>query len=347
MEEHGAEDALRGLALERHTVDAILEVLRTHGRENFVDLVSGGHTDMYFTEGELASAKADFAAAQEAGAPLDDVEWVSEDEIFQVRPDLGERRHEADRFSLRLCQKYGARFPATRFAGHNLWPAKLVRVLYELACETTPRVAVSAHTRTPVIAINAIAGSGWSVETSRGTISCRNVVHTTNAYVSHLLPHLSGTDGVVPTRGHVIAFRASVPAEDIPKTSCCANYGFEYWFPRPVRAPQERPLIIAGGAREVAVPHFDIGVADDSLIDSEIALALCNFLPGVFPGKFDVVRTTNPEMIWVRKHCLLDIHPSLLTPAIVRLALWGSPSREIRLYVLRIHANHLNHLPHD
>ena len=181
-------------------------------------------------------------------------------------------------------------------------------MLYELACSEESKIALSTHMQTPVTAINQqTSGEGWSVVTPRGTISCPYVVHTTNAYVSHLLPHLTGSEGVVPTRGHVIALRAGTSADGIPRTSCCANDGFEYWFPRPVKTPEERPLIIAGGAREVAVPHFDVGVTDDSVIDAEIALALCNFLPGAFPGKFDATGATNPEMMWVRNICSSDI----------------------------------------
>lgn len=57
--------------------------------------------------------------------------------------------------------------------------------------------------------------------------------------MSYLLPHIQGPDGVIPTRGQVIATRASAPADAVTKAAWAGNGGFEYWFPRPVEG--ERP----------------------------------------------------------------------------------------------------------
>ena len=88
--------------------------------------------------------------------------------------------------------------------------------------------------------------------TPRGKISCSYVLHATNAYASHLLPHLVGPNGIVPTRGQIIATRASVTEDVLTKTGGIGNEGFEYWFPRPIKTPEEKyPLVIVGGGREV------------------------------------------------------------------------------------------------
>jgi len=50
----------------------------------------------------------------------------------------------------------------------------------------------------------------YDVHTPRGTIRTPLVVYATNAYTSHLLPHLAGPDGIVPVRGQVTAIRADV-----------------------------------------------------------------------------------------------------------------------------------------
>lgn len=57
--------------------------------------------------------------------------------------------------------------------------------------------------------------SPYTVVTNRGSITCARVVHATNAYASHLLPFLAGPEGIIPTRGQVMATRASVSTDQI------------------------------------------------------------------------------------------------------------------------------------
>ncbi|EEB95153.1 hypothetical protein MPER_05926, partial [Moniliophthora perniciosa FA553] len=60
---------------------------------------------------------------------------------------------------------------------------------------------------TPVTAVKPlnIGNKRWSLQTPRGSVSCRYVVHATNAYAGHLIPHMNGQAGILPTRGQVIA----------------------------------------------------------------------------------------------------------------------------------------------
>lgn len=76
--------------------------------------------------------------------------------------------------------------------------------------------------------------------------------------------------------------------------------GFEYWFPRPVKTADEKPLIILGGAREAARPAFEAYVDDDTTCHPKVGKTLREFLPAVFEGKFEPGR--EPEMEWVRAH---------------------------------------------
>jgi glycine/D-amino acid oxidase-like deaminating enzyme len=165
------------------------------------------------------------------------------------------------------------------------------------------------HTHTPVHAILSTQPAQalkWSVQTSRGTISAKRVIHATNAYASHLLPHLSGPQGIVPVRGQVAAIRAEVGYVDegwegtgerqgISRSGFSANKGFEYWFPRPhPKTPDllphvepRKPLIILGGARETLRNRgYGMYETDDSVLDPEVSACLRAFLGHVFPGKF-------------------------------------------------------------
>lgn len=169
------------------------------------------------------------------------------------------------------------------------------------------------HTRTPVTKITlldtppntTISSRRWLLHTSRGEIRSHIVIHATNAYAAHLLPFLapsSGREIIVPVRSQVIATRAAVSLERLTKVSYSANDGFEYWFPRPINRTQteteEKPLVILGGGRETAVPNFEIGVADDSILNANVSKTLREFLPAIYPKNW-FPPEGEPEMEWV------------------------------------------------
>ncbi|KIP01827.1 hypothetical protein PHLGIDRAFT_131084 [Phlebiopsis gigantea 11061_1 CR5-6] len=276
---YGKEDAVRETALQQYTVAELVKVIREHGREVDVDLVSGGCMQLFFSEQELADARADFAAAQDAGIDVSQVEWMGKEEVLQ---------------------QYGAPYPGVRRPGNNVWPLKTVGLLYELAKTQTSKFSVDLYTRTPVTSISPYSDSAsprrWSVETPRGMISCSYILHATNAYVSHLLPHMSGPDGVIPTRGQVMAVRATAPPDAITSSAWGANEGFEYWFPRPVKPGEAAPLVIIGGGREAAKPTYELYEVDDSVCNEEVGRVMRRFLPSVFPGKYD--ENGEPEVEW-------------------------------------------------
>lgn len=276
---YGRDEALREVALQQYNVSELLRTVREANQEAELDVVSGGHVELFFSQKEFEDAKADFAAAQSAGVDVRFVEWLTREEVQA---------------------QYGASYPGVRVPGNNLWPLKTVGLLYTLAKDLTPNFVLDLHTRTPATAItradDAASGRRWSVETPRGRVACSHVLHATNAYISHLLPHLYGPSGVIPTRGQAFAVRAAAPADVITKTAWSGNEGFEYWFPRPVKGTETTPLVILGGGREMAKPRYGLYEVDDSVCDEAIGQAMRKFLPTVFPGKYEEGR--EPEVEW-------------------------------------------------
>ncbi|KLO12711.1 DAO-domain-containing protein [Schizopora paradoxa] len=274
----GSKEALKQYALEAHSVREITEIIKANDLEEKVDLVSGGHFDLIFTEDELTEAKSDFEAAKAAGADLDYVRWFSRDEMIET---------------------FGTKYPAAKIHGHNLWPMKYVTQLYYLAqksFETAHGSSLRLHTNTPVTSIKSSDDKKrrWSLQTPRGSVSCNIVLHATNGYASHLLPFLAGPNGIIPTRGQIIATRAAVSVDSLSRASWSGNEGFEYWFPRPTTS-SENPLVILGGGREIE-KDFELNETDDSIVNKQASKVLRAFLPAVFPGKFD--KKDAPEMEW-------------------------------------------------
>lgn len=168
------------------------------------------------------------------------------------------------------------------------------------------------HTHTPVLDITRLNSQQhdsdtpltkqWRLKTPRGDINTHMIIHATNAYAGHLLPFLAPGEGnrsITPTRGQVIATRASIPAYHFRKGNFDANDGFEYWFSRPVADPLvDKPLVILGGARDAAAPGYETGITNDSTINANISKRLRGFLPHLYPkGWF--VEDGEPEMEWV------------------------------------------------
>ncbi|KAG8751731.1 hypothetical protein FRC12_012290 [Ceratobasidium sp. 428] len=293
---HGTEEALRDVELERHTVSSILEFLeKTPNAAQEVDLVKGGHVSLLFSPQEVEAARADIAEATRAGLDLTGVELLE--------PDVTE-------------QRFRVRLPAVFSPGNTIWPLKLVTKLFENAKGTKPPdswfgratsifsrpasgFSLDLFTQAPVEAVKPVASNGayrWSVNTGRGSIQTRYVIHATNAYASHLLPHLAGpANGIVPTRAQCVTTRGSVKAKSWPTVGWGANEGYEYWFSRPFKSEEERALVVLGGGRETALPHHEFNVADDSTVHPGVSRTLRGFLPTLFPSDFEVAE---PEMEW-------------------------------------------------
>ncbi|KAJ6614137.1 FAD dependent oxidoreductase-domain-containing protein [Mycena sp. CBHHK59/15] len=279
----GSEQAIRYYNLEHYTATEMDKIARTQGWVETVDLVEGGHMDVMLTDARVKEVRADFDAAVAAGKQVN-VTWLSKEE---------------------MKSEYGTFNAGVRSPGYNVWPLKWVTQLFKLAHRTTPALDLRLHTRTPVTAVTTSSLRRWTLTTPRGAVHCSYVTHATNAYASHLLPHMHGTAGIVPVRGQVIALRADAALADLTRVSWVGGGG--YWFPRPVAAESEQPLIILGGTRDVAGAPFEEGLTDDATMNPAVGRALRAFLPALFPGLFPKGREPEREWTGIMGYTALDI----------------------------------------
>lgn len=306
----GIFDAIRAVHIEDHVVDVITSFVKDGGVEDEVDLVEGSRTILFFTKEEEAEARDEYEAAKAVGINVSVAEWLSEGEVEKI---------------------YGARYPAVRIPGNTVWPLKLVTHLFKHAQDASPAISLKLHTHTPVTTIRhrspCTDGNArrWQLKTPRGSVACTHVVHATNAYASSLLPQLSTgrrSGIIVPTRGQAISIRAVVPTRELSLSGFAADHGMEYWFVRPGSAPDERPLVILGGAR-----HAEGGTrgatTDDSVIDAAVGRRLREFLPEVFPGKFE--NGTEPEMEWTGIMGFTELGDPFVGPVLDKFELGGVP----------------------
>ncbi|KAJ7509637.1 FAD dependent oxidoreductase [Mycena galericulata] len=285
----GRAAAQRYYAIEHYSATEMARIARTSGWADAVDLVEGGHMDVMLTEEKLEGVKSDFEAAVAAGKNVN-VSWLGREEMNAT---------------------YGTYNWGVHSPGYNVWPLKFATQLFNEANTTTQKLDLRLHTRTPVthvsfLPLDASSPSSfsprWVLSTPRGPIHCAYVVHATNAYASHLLPHLASE--IVPVRGQVIALNAAAPLSKLSKTSWVGNEG--YWFPRPANL-DANPVVILGGGRDAAGPPFEVGTTDDSTVNPEVGNVLREFLPKMFPGLY--VEGREPEREWtgIMGYTALDI----------------------------------------
>lgn len=207
-------------------------------------------------------------------------------------------------------QTYGANYPGVFFPSYNLWPLKFVSGLYNISSGSTKTpFKLKLHTLTPVTSVHPSSPSPtcglkkWTVTTPRGALTCKNVIHATNAYAPYLLPQFQ--DRIIPTRGQIIALRANSSLERLQRRSWQANWGYEYWFPRPEEKDETEykpPLVILGGGRDTAGPGLDQYTMDDSVLNERVGKTLRVFLPDLFTGTGMFEEGKEPEMEWVSRN---------------------------------------------
>ena len=138
--------------------------------------------------------------------------------------------------------------------------------------------------------------------TPRGSLSCKTIIHATNAYASYLLPQLQ--DRIIPTRGQMFAVRAKTSLDRLEKHAWQANWGFEYWFPRPQETGEDEeykpPLVMLGGGRDTAGPNLDQFTVDDSVLNGLVRKTLKDFLPNLYNETDLFEEGKDAEMEWVR-----------------------------------------------
>lgn len=138
---------------------------------------------------------------------------------------------------------------------------------------------VEDHTAATEILVDSSSTYRYKVQTSRGTIAARHVVHSTNAHVTHLVPGLRGR--IFPVRGQM---SAQTPGDLFPcqatKHSWIFNYdrGFDYLTQLP-----EGPMMFGGGfVRGEGGGVAELGVSTDSEMSLYIDIHLSGALSAVF-----------------------------------------------------------------
>lgn len=160
---------------------------------------------------------------------------------------------------------------AISYTAGALWPYRLVTSLWNDLLERYPTLTVSTHTAVTSTTHSPSSEYPYTLETSRGSVKARHVIHATNAFASHLIPslrpHLTGA------LAHMSAQRPGTsfpPSHGQRSWSVIYRPGFDYVTQRPDGSDgSPGDLMVGGGffrSRELGLDQ--IGVWDDSRMDA-------------------------------------------------------------------------------
>jgi glycine/D-amino acid oxidase-like deaminating enzyme len=129
------------------------------------------------------------------------------------------------------------------------------------------RVSLETHTVAEEVRRSDNRPRPYEVQTTRGTISARHVIHCTNGYAAHLLPALKGK--LWPMRGQMTV--QSVP-QDFPRVGASRSWstvwarGFDYI----TQSPGDDGWLYLGGGFLQGGPENDedLGNTDDSQLSA-------------------------------------------------------------------------------
>ncbi|KAJ6017804.1 hypothetical protein N7451_001183 [Penicillium sp. IBT 35674x] len=161
-----------------------------------------------------------------------------------------------------------------------LWPYKFVTgLLARLLADYPEEFQVNDHTAVTSIETDSSSTYKYKVQTDRGIISARHVIHCTNSHVSHLVPGLRGR--IFPVRGQM---SAQTPGDKFPcqayEHSWLFNYhrGFDYLTQLP-----GGQMMFGGGFGQGELGGIaELGVARDDEMSVYIDIHLSGALSAVF-----------------------------------------------------------------
>ncbi|KAF7122045.1 hypothetical protein CNMCM5793_009600 [Aspergillus hiratsukae] len=168
-----------------------------------------------------------------------------------------------------------------------IWPYRFVTgILAHLRREFPQDLVIEANT--PVTAIHDVTPEvktslRYSIETTRGIIRARHVVHCTNAHVGHLVPGLRGR--IYPIRGQM---SAQTPGSKFrnqgTEHSWIFNYdrGFDYLTQLPRSEVGEMMMFGGGFAQGEGGGIADFGISTDSELSLYADIHLSGALSAVF-----------------------------------------------------------------
>ncbi|MCJ1247663.1 hypothetical protein MMC30_004878 [Trapelia coarctata] len=258
-------------AFQLHNFEMIDALIRKHNIPCEWQRMPGGGCHAYFSQTYMDEAK------QEVG------------ELQRRDPDMGasvrvvEDKEELS--NLKIPTAVGA---VVQARAAKLSPYKLVSWILERLIKSS---GLNLQTSTPVLSLSPLKSSASSpsrnIQTSRGAISSRHVLLTTNGYTTYLLPQFQSL--IVPVRGEMSALNTPPPLMLQPLRH---TYGFigtsgqhriqdDYLVQRPVSSSgHEGGELMFGGGRSKA-RHEGVNVDSDDTIDPPAAEYLRTKLPEV------------------------------------------------------------------
>ena len=185
---------------------------------------------------------------------------------------------------------------AITYKAGAIWAYRFVTTMWHQLLAEFPDV-LSIETHTPVEAIladdpRAPKGYPYAIQTPRGTIFARNVVHATNGHASHLVPGLRRK--ITPAQAHMSAQKPGrrFPQDHGAHRSWGVVYanGFDYVTQRQPEPDaggaghSQGDLLLGGGFVRSSKQGIDmIGQSDDGTSLDGLMLA---HLGGIFPAVF-------------------------------------------------------------
>lgn len=209
------------------------------------------------------------------------------EELAKHAPDLAAQVEVIDDDAERLkeLRVVGAAGAVYQTCAAKCWPYKLVAwILEELIREeevarqaSDGETLFNLQTNTPVTALQRLDDGSWTVQTPRGHVRAKNVLLATNAYTSHLLPHM--VELIVPVRGQVSALARPSNGVQLQHSYGWIDHGGgdNYLIHRD-EGDDGGPLIF-GGERLVAKGH-EVGISRDDVVNEDVAQALRRTLHG-------------------------------------------------------------------
>lgn len=155
---------------------------------------------------------------------------------------------------------------AFSFTAAHVWPRKMVHQLLAKLLEQDYKLNVQANT--PVASVSDVIDETgrWTIQTPRGAIKARKVVHATNGYTSQVLPEYAR--GITPIRGvcsHIDSpLKRQTPHLNNTYAIRFDSRNYDYLIPRTDGS------IIVGGARQRfwhKPERWFNTVRDDELVD--------------------------------------------------------------------------------
>ncbi|KAJ7765093.1 FAD dependent oxidoreductase [Mycena maculata] len=254
--EFGREQALKVIQNEMDTLNLMEEIIEKEGID--CDFWRGFSYDVPMDEtvaDYLAASYQEFVAD---GGPVDGI-------VEQI----------LDPDAARHATRCPAATAAYKSPAGSLYPYKLVLHLLSLCIE---KHELNLQTHTPVRAVRACPGGGWSVETDRGAVRTDKVVYATNPFTATLLPEFTGH--IWPFRGQcaMIVPPKAYAGKNILECTYMLAHG-DYLIQRP-----KDGVIIFGGARRSMPVEKLLGNTDDCGRLPEMTKALKDALPAYFEG---------------------------------------------------------------